>query len=356
MCCCLHRLRDELLDAARERVEVLGMDAVAEESLGHALEAVLQQRLKKQAAPVADAPVGDGDVADGQMAAAAAPGDAAGAGTNAAQAPDAPAAGALATGAAEAASAGPEAAQAGASSMDVDVKPQDPAQQPGGTALEDRVAAKGGSAAPHAASTAAQSTGTADAAATTTAAQAASSADAAAAAGGAAPSATQPLQHVTPDMLHVLDWHWANLEYGCSARLAEVSLAHWNQDEEWGGFGGPHCMVVGGFGQLMAGLAGQLDVRTSTAVAEIDYSQEDGPVKVRTAAGEVLEASGVIVTLPLGVLKAGDVAFVPGLPAWKTDAIQRLGFGDLNKVVMQVGSVDEGGSTLCFNMDFNRCM
>ena len=27
----------------------------------------------------------------------------------------------------------------------------------------------------------------------------------------------------------LLDWHWANLEYGCSARLSDVSLAHWNQ-------------------------------------------------------------------------------------------------------------------------------
>ena len=29
--------------------------------------------------------------------------------------------------------------------------------------------------------------------------------------------------------LRLLDWHWANLEYGCSARLKDVSLAHWNQ-------------------------------------------------------------------------------------------------------------------------------
>ena len=27
----------------------------------------------------------------------------------------------------------------------------------------------------------------------------------------------------------LLHWHWANLEYGCSAPLNAVSLAHWNQ-------------------------------------------------------------------------------------------------------------------------------
>ena len=29
--------------------------------------------------------------------------------------------------------------------------------------------------------------------------------------------------------VRLLNWHWANLEYGCSSRLSDVSLAHWNQ-------------------------------------------------------------------------------------------------------------------------------
>lgn len=33
----------------------------------------------------------------------------------------------------------------------------------------------------------------------------------------------------TAEQLELLDWHWANLEYGCSAALTEVSLPHWNQ-------------------------------------------------------------------------------------------------------------------------------
>ncbi len=34
---------------------------------------------------------------------------------------------------------------------------------------------------------------------------------------------------MSPSDRRLLDWHWANLEYGCSARLSDVSLAHWNQ-------------------------------------------------------------------------------------------------------------------------------
>ena len=40
----------------------------------------------------------------------------------------------------------------------------------------------------------------------------------------------------------------------------------------------------------------------------------------------------MIITLPLGCLKAGDIEFQPALPEWKTDAIAKLGYGNLNKV------------------------
>ena len=48
------------------------------------------------------------------------------------------------------------------------------------------------------------------------------------------------------------------------------------------------------------------------------------------------------VTVPLGVLKAGAVQFSPPLPAWKAEAIGRLGFGDLNKVGL--GGAGRGGA------------
>lgn len=40
----------------------------------------------------------------------------------------------------------------------------------------------------------------------------------------------------------------------------------------------------------------------------------------------------MLVTVPLGVLKAGSIKFSPPLPQRKLDSIQRMGFGVLNKV------------------------
>jgi len=40
----------------------------------------------------------------------------------------------------------------------------------------------------------------------------------------------------------------------------------------------------------------------------------------------------VIVTVPIGCLKAHDIDFRPPLPAWKLEAIDKMGNGNLNKV------------------------
>lgn len=111
-------------------------------------------------------------------------------------------------------------------------------------------------------------------------------------------------------------------------------------------------MVVGGFDAALKGLAAQLGdkLRLSCPVSSIDYSaaqqadeggdeaaeQQQQQVKVQLVSGEVLEAALVLVTVPLGVLQQSGVEFSPALPDWKAAAANKLGFGNLNKVVMQV--------------------
>ena len=47
----------------------------------------------------------------------------------------------------------------------------------------------------------------------------------------------------------------------------------------------------------------------------------------------------VLVTVPLGVLKNGNLKFDPPLPERKLGAIQRMGFGVLNKVSISLCSL-----------------
>ena len=90
-------------------------------------------------------------------------------------------------------------------------------------------------------------------------------------------------------------------------------------------------MVVGGYVQPLEAVAAQLtDLRLTTPVQAVEYTEEG--VKVATEAGEVVEGDAVIVTVPLGCLKAGAIRFSPPLPGWKLQAIRNVGFGNLNKV------------------------
>ena len=44
----------------------------------------------------------------------------------------------------------------------------------------------------------------------------------------------------------LLDWHCANLEYGCAAHLDLVALHEWDQDDQFE-FYGEHCMLEKGY-------------------------------------------------------------------------------------------------------------
>jgi monoamine oxidase len=114
-----------------------------------------------------------------------------------------------------------------------------------------------------------------------------------------------------------------------AADPAELSLK-WLGDE--GEFGGPDLILPGGFIQLVQHLARGLPIRLGTEVNRVRYGGSG--VRIETSAGTV-EADRAIVTVPLGVLKAGTVVFDPPLSEVKRAAIERLGFGLLDKVVLE---------------------
>lgn len=117
-------------------------------------------------------------------------------------------------------------------------------------------------------------------------------------------------------------------EYGADA--ARLSLLHY--DAGFGAFPGGDVLFPAGYGQLAAGLARGLDVRLGHVVRRVVYGG-DG-VRILTSQGE-LRAERAVVTLPLGVLKAGAVRFEPALPAAKLAAVGALGSGVLNKLYLR---------------------
>lgn len=89
----------------------------------------------------------------------------------------------------------------------------------------------------------------------------------------------------------------------------------------------------GGYGRIVDGLAAGLDIRLGTEVTAVSW--DDAGVRVQTVGGEELTADFAIITVPLGVLKVGAIAFDPPLPQSKQDAIRRIGFGSFEKLALR---------------------
>ena len=132
-------------------------------------------------------------------------------------------------------------------------------------------------------------------------------------------------------------------EYGASA--PDLSSRLLDIDEA---YDGDDALLVPGFSPIVEALAQRLTILTGQRVQEViwdgpsDAAGGSGGVTVVSQAGPGGErrrfaADKLILTVPLGVLKAGTIQFNPPLPAAKQAAIRRLGMGTLNKCCLRFG-------------------
>lgn len=97
-------------------------------------------------------------------------------------------------------------------------------------------------------------------------------------------------------------------------------------------YDGPEVIFPDGYADILKALEGDYIVHLSQAVNQVNL-QESG-VQMRVGPGGLQTFDAVLVTVPLGVLKAGSIRFDPPLPAKKRAAIDALGMGTLDKVYL----------------------
>ncbi|MGO9184276.1 flavin monoamine oxidase family protein [Mycobacterium sp.] len=97
--------------------------------------------------------------------------------------------------------------------------------------------------------------------------------------------------------------------------------------------GGEQDVITSGYDALPKVLAAGLPIVPSTPVTAI--VRRDNSVTVR-AGDRSFEGPAAIVTVPLGVLKSGAIAFDPPLPDGHTHAISTLGSGVLSKTYFRL--------------------
>lgn len=155
----------------------------------------------------------------------------------------------------------------------------------------------------------------------------------------AAAEAGESYADVVERALAGLDWseervarvrafHRHRTEEQCGADGEQVDAHGLDEDA----IDGDEVVFPGGYDALATSLAHGLDVRLEHVVTAVARSASG--VRVSTAS-ESFEAREVVVTVPLGVLKAGAIDFEPALPEPVADAIARVGMGTFDKVFLQ---------------------
>ncbi len=131
------------------------------------------------------------------------------------------------------------------------------------------------------------------------------------------------------------DWFWTVIETEAAYAADAAALSAEAEDEgDW--FDGSDVLFPGGYDQILAGLRGDYGTRVTAPVQAVTYSANG---IILDTNGEQISADAAIVTVPLGVLKAGVIRFTPSLPAQKQEAIDRLGMGLLDKVYLRFDRV-----------------
>ncbi len=125
-------------------------------------------------------------------------------------------------------------------------------------------------------------------------------------------------------------WHVSTMELDPAMEFEGLSA--WSDRERK--FGGDDVLFPNGYGQVPNAMAKGLEIRLNQQVELIEWVQSGKGARVKTATNS-FEADHVLVTVPLGVLKKGNIRFSPSLPAQKQNAIDRLQMGNLNKVVLK---------------------
>ncbi|KAK1259003.1 putative polyamine oxidase 5 [Acorus gramineus] len=140
-------------------------------------------------------------------------------------------------------------------------------------------------------------------------------------------------------------------------------------EREYKEFPGEQITIPRGYSSVIEWLASALPlgaIQLNRQVVKIewqssgssDLSSSSPPVRIQTKDGALFHADHVIVTVSLGVLKAGIDSggfFSPAVPQFKVGAIRSLGFGVVDKLFLQLGETyTDGFPSLQFAFDRRR--
>ena len=121
----------------------------------------------------------------------------------------------------------------------------------------------------------------------------------------------------------------ASEEFDVGGDGSEISSAYFDSD---GNFSGGDVVIPKGYSSIIEYLKNELDIRLNQVVSSVN--RVGNGFNVITNNSTYL-ADVVICALPLGVLKSGKISFTPDISEKKRNAIQKIGVGAVNKIILE---------------------
>ena len=159
--------------------------------------------------------------------------------------------------------------------------------------------------------------------------------------------------------LTALSWQEACLEYTIGAPLKKVSLRCWDREDDFA-FSGQNWFPACEMSRVLSYTAKNLHVlkddegeaqykrhlrHTVESISHFPHQR----ATVRCENGNTFHGDAVLLTVPLGLMKleyvrnlnwnatnihASSISFTPSLPLWKTESINNIGNGVVNKLIL----------------------
>eukprot|EP00477_Mikrocytos_mackini_P000579 GAHX01000618.1.p1 GENE.GAHX01000618.1~~GAHX01000618.1.p1 ORF type:complete len:831 (-),score=207.66 GAHX01000618.1:48-2540(-) len=134
-------------------------------------------------------------------------------------------------------------------------------------------------------------------------------------------------------------WFVANLEYANCTNLNNVSGSKWDQDDAYE-FTGTHTFLKSSYSCLTDALAKEKYIQLNREVSCVEVLKDKVNIthldnnKQNDIKEEIESFDVAFVTVPIGVLKKNYITFKPDLPTEKLKAINNIGAGVMNKVIL----------------------
>lgn len=138
----------------------------------------------------------------------------------------------------------------------------------------------------------------------------------------------EAITEIEPELLNDPLGRWmlsAYIEFDIGAGIEDISAANAFSDTS---FDGDDVIFTDGYDAILAPLSDGIDVRLNSTVFQISYGKDGVEVNG-------IEADYAVCAVPLGVLKAGTIAFDPALPSAVQDAVNEIGFGTVTKIALK---------------------